>query len=66
MLGKSKRSRKYSMEIGKQIAALKFQTFVLNADLSETLICKGNFNMEKSIFSVNTDVCQHFLDASFS
>ena len=33
VFGKSKPSQKYCLEIGKQIAALKFQKCVLNAEL---------------------------------
>ena len=51
MFRKSKPSRKYCMEIPKQIAALKFQKFVLSG---KNEFRKCNFDMEKSIFSVNT------------
>ena len=51
--GNIKTSRKYRLEIGKQIAALKFQIFVLSAELRMALIWKCNLKTENFIFSVN-------------
>ena len=53
-LGNNKTSRQYWLEIYKEIAVLSFQNFIFNEKLRMTLICKSNFNMEKSIFSINT------------